>query len=296
MSSEADSFSPLASVVFIGIAEFTRKPVLEQANLRSRLEAAVAAATAPLEEADRAVLDAPDGAAIVVLGNVPGALQAAEAALAAAEGAPIGVSINFGPVTLVSDRDDSRLIGDGIDAAISIAGFTSSGGLMVSRSFRDALAATTPGLAAHFCPAGVFTDANVRSHELFSLDAAAQRAKSRRFIAFAALACLGILALGVGAKFALQRLVESRQPAFLVFDVRPQGEIYLDGVMKGKAPATTRLQVAAGAHTIELRNGKFPPFITEVSLSPGEEIQVKHSFTAPAAKKNRGLMERLKFW
>ena len=102
--------------------------------------------------------------------------------------------------------------------------------------------------------------------------------------------------MGAGARFVLQSLVESRQPAFLIFDIRPQGEIYVDGVMKGKAPAVTRLQVAAGVHTIELRNGKFPPFVTEVELSPGEQMQVKHSFAAPAAQKRRGLMERLKFW
>jgi len=91
-------------------------------------------------------------------------------------------------------------------------------------------------------------------------------------------------------------LAASRQPAFLAFDIRPQGEIYLDGVMKGKAPAVTRLQVAAGSHKIEVRNGKLPPFVADVNLSPGEEMQVRHSFAVPAAKKNQGLVERFKSW
>ena len=297
MSSETDSFRPLASVVFLGIHGFAHKPVAEQAKLRTQVDAVVATATMQLAEADRIILDAPDGAAIVVLANPQGALQAAERAIAATADLPMGVGINHGPVKLATgERNDSRLIGDGIDAAVSIAGFACPGDLLVSRSFRDALAESTPDLAVRFHRASSFTDARVRAHELFSLDSAASLAQTRRLISFAALACLGILALGVGARWALQSLVESRQPAFLVFDIRPQGEIYVDGVMKGKAPALTRLQVVAGTHTVEVRNGKFPPFITEVDLSPGEQMQVKHSFTAPATQKRRGLLERLKFW
>ena len=297
MSSETESFSPLASVVFLGVPGFAHKPVNEQARLRAQVDAAFAAASLQLNEADRIVLDAADGVAVVVLGNPRGALQAAQFSLAAAAGVTLGVGINHGPVTLVAgERNESRLMGDGIDAAISIAGFAPPGGLLISRSFRDALAENAPDLAAGFHGAGTFTDARVRAHELLSLEGAGRRGETRRFISFAALVCVGILALGVGARFALQSLVESRQPAFLLFDIRPQGEIYVDGVMKGKTPAVTRLQVAAGAHTIEVRHGKFPSFVTEVNLNPGEQFQVKHSFTAPATKKSRGLLERLKFW
>lgn len=297
MSSETEAFSPLASVVFLGIPGFAHKPVPEQAKLRSTLDAAIAAALLPLNEADRIILDALEGAAIVVLSDPRDALQAAQTALAAVEGVSLGVGVNRGPVTLLAgEGNESGLMGDGIDAAIRIAGFAPVGGMLVSRSFRDALVEGAPDLAGKFQPAGTFTDSHVRAHELFSLDGAALRAQTRRRFAWAMLASMGILALGVGARFALQNLVESRQPAFLLFDIRPQGEIFLDGVTKGKAPALSRLQVAAGAHTVEVRYGKFPPFVTEVNLNPGEQLQVKHSFIAPAAKKNRGLLERFKFW
>ena len=297
MSSETDCFSPLASVVFVGIPGFAHQPVTEQVRLRAQVDEAIAAAAMPLNEADRFVLDAADGSAVVVLGNPRNALLAAERALAATAGVPLGMGINHGPVTLAAgERNASRLIGDGIDAAISIAAFAPPGELLISRSFRDALAESAPALAARFHGAGTYTDVHVRAHELFSLDGAALRAQTRRLFLFAALASAGILALGVGARLALQSLVEARQPAFLVFDIRPQGEIFVDGVMKGKAPTVTRLQVAAGTHAIEVRNGKFPPFTTEVNLSPGEQLQVKHSFTAPTAQKRHGLLERLKFW
>ncbi|MEO8103341.1 MAG: PEGA domain-containing protein [Betaproteobacteria bacterium] len=297
MSSESDSFSPLASVVYLGIPGFTRQPVAGQATLRRQLDDAVVAATAPLHEADRIVLDAPDGAAIVILSRPCDALAAGQRALAAAADDAFGVGINHGPVTLLAaERNDSRLIGDAIDAAMSIAGFAPPGGLLVSRSFRDALAQSAPELAGQLQPAGTFTDVHVRAHELFSLDTLAARAQTRRRLAFAALAGAGILALGVGARLAWQGLEEYRQPAVLVFDIRPQGDIYVDGVMKGKAPAVTRLQVPAGNHTLEVRHGRFPPFVTEVNMAPGEEMQVKHSFLAPATRRNRGLLERLKFW
>ena len=48
-----------ASLVFLGVVDFARKPVAEQAGLRERLDAAVVRAIAPLDPADRIVADAP---------------------------------------------------------------------------------------------------------------------------------------------------------------------------------------------------------------------------------------------
>jgi len=62
----------LASVVFLKIQEFARRPVQEQARLRAQLEAVVAVSSAELALASRIVLDAADGAAIVVLGDPRG--------------------------------------------------------------------------------------------------------------------------------------------------------------------------------------------------------------------------------
>src|SRR5688500_17202533 len=80
----------LASVVFLKMHEFTRRPVTEQARLRAQLEAVVAVTAAELEPASRAVLDAADGAAVVVLRDPIGALRLAERALfAATAGLPL---------------------------------------------------------------------------------------------------------------------------------------------------------------------------------------------------------------
>src|SRR5436309_6142263 len=99
----ANAAATLASVVFLKIQEFARRPVQEQARLRAQLEAVVAVTTAELAPASRIVLDAADGAAIVVLGDPKGALRLAERALAAtAAGLPLCVGVN-------QDRKSTRL-------------------------------------------------------------------------------------------------------------------------------------------------------------------------------------------
>src|SRR6266480_732815 len=108
----ANAAATLASVVFLKIQEFARRPVQEQARLRAPLEAVVAVTTAELAPASGIVLDAADGAAIVVLGDPKGALRLAERALAAtAAGLPLCVGVNHGAVQLATsgDRKSTRL-------------------------------------------------------------------------------------------------------------------------------------------------------------------------------------------
>src|SRR5258706_8331902 len=161
----------LASVVFLKIQEFARRPVQEQARLRAQLEAVVAVSSAELALASRIVLDAADGTAIVVLGDPRGALHLAGRALAAtAAGLPLCIGLNHGAVQMASVRDDDGMIGDGIAVAASVAEFASPARLLMTRSFRDAMADAAPGLESGLFPAGGFPDAGVRTHELFSPD------------------------------------------------------------------------------------------------------------------------------
>src|SRR5260221_10178020 len=106
----------LASVVFLKIQDFARRPVQEQARLRAQLEAVVAVTTAELAPANRVVLDAADGAAIVVLGDPKAALQLAGRALAAtAAGLPLCVGVNHGAVQVAAGgRGGDGVNGDGI--------------------------------------------------------------------------------------------------------------------------------------------------------------------------------------
>ena len=198
----ANAAATLASVVFLKIQEFARRPVQEQARLKAQLEAVVAVTTAELAPASRIVLDAADGAAIVVLGDPNGALQLAARALAAtAAGLPLCVGVNHGAVQLAaSGRHDDGLIGDGIAVAASVAEFASPSRLLMSRSFRDAMADASPGLESGLFPAGVFTDAGLRTHELFSPDGRVAERRRARFVALSVAAAFGLIGAGVAAR------------------------------------------------------------------------------------------------
>src|SRR5260221_11755073 len=89
--------SVVASVVFLRIQDFARRPASEQARLRAQLEAVVAVTGAELEPAGRIVLEASDGAAIVLLRDPIGALRLAQRPPPApAAGLPPSARFNHG--------------------------------------------------------------------------------------------------------------------------------------------------------------------------------------------------------
>jgi class 3 adenylate cyclase len=202
----ANVTTALASVAFLKMHEFARRPVTEQARLRAQLEAVVAVTSAELEPASRVLLDAADGVAVVVLGDPLGALRLAERALtAAAAGLPLSVGINHGAVQLAgAGKGDEGLAGDGIAVAANVAEFAAPSALLISRSFRDALADASPGLEAQMLTAGTFTDAGLRTHELFAPDHRVERRRKRRFIAASFLAAIVLVGAGVGARIAAE--------------------------------------------------------------------------------------------
>jgi len=187
----------LASVVFLKIQEYARRPVQEQARLRAQLEAVLAVTLADLPPENRVVLDAADGTAVAVLADPGEALRLAERALPAmAAGLPLCIGINHGTVQMASGGDNG-VIGDGIAVAASVAEFASPSRVLISRSFRDALADVTPSTAAGFFPAGVFTDAGLRTHELFFPDKQATGRRQRRLIALGVAAVIGLVGTGI---------------------------------------------------------------------------------------------------
>ena len=192
--------SPQASVVFLKVQEFSRRAASEQARLRAQLEAVVAVTLAELAPASRVVLEAADGAAVVVLGDPRGALRLAERALAAsAAGLPLSAGVHHGAVQAV---EKGGMTGDGIAVAAALAEHAPPAGLIASRSFRDALADLSPGLEAMLAPAGTFTDPGLRSHEVFAPDAAAPRRRARRYAAASVVLVLALVGGGVAARVA----------------------------------------------------------------------------------------------
>jgi hypothetical protein len=177
-----------ASVVFLRIQDFARRPASEQARLRAQLDAVIAVTVVELPPERRIVLDASDGVAIVVLRDPRGALRLAERALtAAAAGLPLCAGLNHGTLKTAGKKGNDGMTGDGIAVAASIAQFTAPGRLFASRAFRDALADAAPGQEATLVSAGTFNDPGLRTHELYKTDAYAVRRRGRRY------ALLGIL-------------------------------------------------------------------------------------------------------
>ena len=212
MSRKSDSATPLASVVFLKIQEFARRPVQEQARLRAQLEAVVAVTAAELAPADRVILDASDGIAVVVLGAPRAALALAERAMAAsAAGLPLAAGLNHGAVALAGAKKRDGMTGDGIAVAASAAEFSSPGIVLASRAFRDAVADEAPGAEAVLVPAGTFSDPGLRAHELYTPDAAAPARRRRRMRALAAASIVVFVGAGIGVRAS----ADPRQPRFL---------------------------------------------------------------------------------
>lgn len=187
--------SIVASVVFLRIQDFARRPATEQARLRAQLEAVIAVTAAELDPAERILLEASDGVAIVLLRDPIGALRLAQRALTAgAAGLPLSAGVNHGALQVSGRKGGEAMTGDGIAVAASIAEFAGTAKLFASREFRDALADASPGREVSLVSAGAFKDTNLRSHEVFTLDSKAVARRKRRYaVATAVLvvACLG---------------------------------------------------------------------------------------------------------
>ena len=231
-----------ANIAFLRIAGFDGRPVVEQASLKDRLEARVREAIAGIPAADRVVLDAADGLAIVVFG-------------------------------------------DGITAAAAASGFATAGKTLVTAAFARMLEATRPDRAAELAPAGEFTDARVRLHAFYTPDPQRLVARRNRLAAHALVGILLIVSLGLAGRSVIRYLLPPR-PAIVEFDVRPKGEVLIDGLSYGPTPPLLEVEVPPGRPHILVRSGRNPPVDVRVNLEPGERMSVTHSFAGerPAQK------------
>ena len=281
--------------MFIRITEFARRPVPEQARLRAQLESALAVALIRIPAHIRIILDAPDGMAIAVLGNPAAALDMAQRCMSAsAAGVSMAVAINHGAIRLAPDDSGHQgLIGDAVGTASAIAHFSGPARLFVSRSFREALAESSPARAVCIRPAGIFTDANVRTHELFAPDPVSALRRRKILVAVGAVVLIGILATVVYFHENIRRELRAGQRATLAFDIYPDADIFVDGVARGKSPPLASLRVEPGLHTVELKRKGEIPFRSSVDLQAGRTTTVEYAFT-PGGE--RSLLRHLRDW
>jgi hypothetical protein len=204
------------------------------------------------------------------------------------------VAINHGAIRLAPDDSGHQgLIGDAVGTASAIAHFAGPGRLFVSRSFREALTQSSPARAISIRPAGIFTDAKVRTHELFAPDPAAALRRRRVLAAVGAVVLVGILATIVYFHESIRHELRAGQPGKLAFDIYPDGDVLVDGIARGKSPPLANLHLEPGLHTVELRRRGEIPFRTSVDLQAGRTATIEYAFTAGG---ERGALRRLRDW
>jgi class 3 adenylate cyclase len=67
-------------------------------------------------------------------------------------------------------------------------------------------------------------------------------------------------------------------PATVFLDIKPWGEIYVNGKSQGVSPPKKFIKLDAGKYKIEFRNTTFPPKTESVELKAREEITLRHRF------------------
>jgi tRNA A-37 threonylcarbamoyl transferase component Bud32 len=68
--------------------------------------------------------------------------------------------------------------------------------------------------------------------------------------------------------------------AKLVLAVSPRGELYVNGEHHGTTPPLTTFELEPGMHRIEVRSGSRKPFLTYMTVEPGDVRRIRHDFNA----------------
>lgn len=198
---EAEYLPTLSSVVLLRLGDFARRPVAEQARLTAQLDTVLAVLLPDIPARARIVLAGNGVAAVAVLDNAPAALVFAERALNANyAGLGLCIGIDHGPVEIVAGESGNMLAGDGVATAAVMASFATDAGLLASQNFRTALAQMLPGAEMALVPTVNFSDAGLRTYQVFGLDRLAPRRRRRRFIVIAVSAVLLLLATAVALR------------------------------------------------------------------------------------------------
>ena len=160
----------VCSVLFLDIAEYSKKPVAEQLQLKQAFNQALSQALEQVASRDRIILDTGDGAAVTFMGDPEDALFASIAMRDMAASVGVRMGVNLGPVRLVKDLNGQmNIIGDGINVAQRVMSFAGPGQLLVSRSFYEVVSCLSRDYAGLFQHEGARTDKHVREHDVYSV-------------------------------------------------------------------------------------------------------------------------------
>ncbi|HUQ27336.1 MAG TPA: hypothetical protein VM051_02025 [Usitatibacter sp.] len=272
-----------ANVAVLRIPGFGARSVSEQAAAKEKVERATREAIEGIAASERVVLDTDDGLAVIVFGDPARALRLAQDVSSANGGDALQGGVNHGPLALTSRGADGRIFGDGLAAAFAAARFAAPGKVLVTREFAQMLGRRNPARAAELTSAGDFTDTRVRQHTFYTPDPRRGAMHRRRMVAYGIGGVVAILLLGFGGREAKIRLTPA-PPAVLSFQVKPRGEVIVDGMVRGRVPGLTELEVPHGKHVLRIQNAPAPAFEVMLDLKPGERRTITHTFVMPRPK------------
>ena len=63
-----------------------------------------------------------------------------------------------------------------------------------------------------------------------------------------------------------------------MLDVKPWGEVVIDGRVRGLTPPLKVLQLPEGPHRIEVRNSVGPTLVREVTVTASGRVEISHTF------------------
>ena len=265
-----------ACVAFARIPLFEEMPVAEQAQQKEQLEARVLAALADIGDEDRIVLDGEAGIALVLFGEMERALDVALALQGGGNDAPMQVGLNYGPLALTAPGAEGRVFGDGLAEAAAAARFATPERMLVTERFAKALQAMAPDRATELVPAGDYTDTRVRQHHFLTPDRDRRLMLRRRLTMYAAGGAIIILLIGVLGRDIYQPMFKSR-PAIVKLEVKPRGEVFVDGVSMGRTPPLAQIEVAPGTRHIQVRERGYRPYDATLDFKPGQRHTLAHT-------------------
>src|SRR5262249_9988827 len=83
---------------------------------------------------------------------------------------------------------------------------------------------------------------------------------------------------------AIRAAAPAQRTAQLVLAVFPGGDLYIDGKHLGSAPEITTFDLAPGMYRVEVRSGSHKPYLTYMTLEPGDVRRIRHDFDAKPSR------------
>ena len=168
----------ICSIVFLDIIDYSKKPDVEQIEVKKQFNALIGDALKDIAQNDRIIVDASDGAAIACLGSPEDALFIALAIRDEIIKNNIGsktplfvrFGIDLGTVRVMNDINSlPNIIGDGINVAQRMMSFAQPNQILVSRSYFEISSRLSQEISQLFDYSGIKQDKPVCEYDVYSV-------------------------------------------------------------------------------------------------------------------------------